>query len=323
MMRALLATLRVANAPSVVSNVATGYLLGRYYWGDAQAVGPVLLWLSLGALLLYFAGNLANDWSDRDWDKVHRPERALPRGIFRSSSYVGAALIAAALGVALAFVAGMRPGITALAILALIAIYTAVHKRSAWGVLPMGGCRAGLYLMGFLAAWPTDLGELPDDFWFPEPPAIYQDIVRSLIFIATHALGLLAYIAGLSLAARCESLPHPPRGNLILSRALLLLPLAALSCWWIPWFAVPGALALVPFAIWVALCLSIFRKPVPRLVSMLLAGIPLVDMIAAIPLGTALILPGGEIPDSVWVAFVLPPLAWLAALGLQKFTPAT
>lgn len=321
MIRQFLATLRVANAPSVVSNVAIGYLLGRYYWGDAQAVGPVLLWLTLAALLIYFSGNLANDWFDRDWDKVHRPERALPSGTFRSSTYLEFAILGAVLGVALAFVAAARSGITALFIVALIITYTAIHKRTAWGVLPMGLCRAGLYVMGFLAAWPVDLVEPARSYG--SGSVIYQDIGKGILFIATHALGLLSYIAGLSLAARCESLPHPPRANLILSRALLLLPLAALSCWWIPWYTLPGSLALIPFAIWIALSLTVFRKPVPRFVSVLLAGIPLIDWIAAIPLGITFGLPDAGIPHAAWIAFLLPPLAFLAALLLQKFTPAT
>lgn len=323
MLRPLLATLRVANAPSVVSNVAIGYLLGRYYWGDSQAVGPVLLWLALAALLIYFAGNLANDWFDRGWDRVHRPERALPSGVFRSSTYLEAAVVAAVLGVAFAFVVALRSGVTALVIVALIAIYTAIHKRSAWGVLPMGLCRAGLYVMGFLAAWPQDLGELPDAFWFPDPPRLYQDIGKGILFIATHAFGLFGYIVGLSLAARCESMAAPPRANLVISRALLLLPLPALSCWWIPWFALPGSLALIPFTIWIALSLTAFRNPVPRFVSALLAGIPLIDWIAAVPVGVTFILPQAAIPDAAWIAFGLPPLAFLAALLLQKHSPAT
>jgi hypothetical protein len=335
MLRPLLATLRVANAPSVVSNVAIGYLLGRSYWGDADAAVPVILWLSLAALLLYFAGNLANDWFDRDWDKQHRPERALPGGTFRSSTYLKFAIVAAVLGVASAFVTSMRSGITALVIVALIGLYTAIHKKTAWGVLPMGLCRAGLYVMGFLAAWPAGPISIVDPVVVPAKDlhlvydrdevvwAIYRDIARSIAFVATHAFGLLAYIAGLSLAARCESLNEPPRGTLILSRVMLLLPLASLSCWWIPWYPVAGLLALIPFGLWIALSLTVLRKPVPRFVSALLAGIPLIDWIAAIPLATTFIYPDTAIPHASWIAFGLPPLAFLAALLLQKFSPAT
>ncbi|MCH7225076.1 UbiA family prenyltransferase [Haloferula sp. A504] len=320
MMRSLLASLRTANAPSVVSNVVLGCLLGRFYWGGAEAIGPVLLWLSLSALLLYFAGNLANDWFDRDWDKKHRPERALPQGTFRSSTYLEFAIIAAVLGVAFAFVVAARSGITALIIVVLIAIYTAIHKKTAWGVVPMGLCRAGLYVMGFLAAWPTNLLMIMPDSTMRID---FASALQSALVIATHALGLLAYIAGLSLAARCESLPHPPRSTLILSRAMLLLPLAAMSAWWIPWYPLYGALALIPFAIWMALCLTVFRKPVPRFVSKLLAGIPLIDWIAAIPLATTFMLPETPLPYATWIGFLLPPLAFGAALLLQKFTPAT
>jgi hypothetical protein len=126
---------------------------------------------------------------------------------------------------------------------------------------------------------------------------------------------------GLSLAARCESLPHPPATNLIIARSLLLLPVLAMSCWWFPHHALVSALALVPFTIWIGW--TMFRRPVPRLVSGLLAGIPLIDWIAAIPLGVSLTLPGMNPPPASWIALLLPPCAWALALILQRFSPAT
>ena len=75
--RPLLATLRIANAPSVASNVWLGVVLGQMATLELEfnfAWNAVLP--ALAGVLLYFAGNLANDWFDRDWDRTRRPERA-------------------------------------------------------------------------------------------------------------------------------------------------------------------------------------------------------------------------------------------------------
>ncbi|BCX48815.1 ubi aprenyltransferase protein [Haloferula helveola] len=321
---ALLASLRVANAPSVVCNVTIGYLLGRYYWGDMQAVGPVVVPLVLAGLALYFAGNLANDWFDRDWDKTHRPERALPSGLISADTYLTSAVVLGMAGIGLGFSQGPRSGFTAIAVLVCIAIYTRIHKATVWGVLPMGLCRAGLYVMGFVAAWPSEAVDTIDLHAYGVTQAdVVADTVRSIAFVATHALGLLIYISGLSLSARCESLEHPPVGTLILSRSMLFLPLAAMSAWWIPWYPLLGVAGMVSFAIWLGLSLTVFRKPIPRFVSALLAGIPLTDFIAAVPLGATFSVPGESLSLAGGLAFILPPLAFLSALLLQRFTPAT
>ena len=44
------------------------------------------------------------------------------------------------------------------------------------------------------------------------------------------------------------------------------------------------AIGVIPYALWIALALSVHRKPVPRHVSALLAGIPLVDAMVLVPL---------------------------------------
>jgi hypothetical protein len=113
--------------------------------------------------------------------------------------------------------------------------------------------------------------------------AIDLSMAATIFHWGFHPWGAYA-IVGLSLAARHESLAEPPTGGLVLSRAMLLLPLAALSCWWIPYAPLAGGLALIPYAIWLGLALTLLRRPIPRLVSALLAGIPLVDLIAAVPL---------------------------------------
>ncbi|MFN6096013.1 MAG: UbiA family prenyltransferase, partial [Verrucomicrobiota bacterium] len=86
---ALLATIRAPNIPSVACNVFTGILL-------ASITVPIQTLQAITAIasgiLLYLAGNLLNDWHDRDWDALHRPERALPQKIFQPSSYLTLAI---------------------------------------------------------------------------------------------------------------------------------------------------------------------------------------------------------------------------------------
>ena len=159
--RALLATLRIANAPSVVSNVFLGIVLGwivrfswrglalsDFDWGRASLA-------CCGGVLLYFSGNLANDWFDRHWDAEIRPERALPSGQFRPFSYLIFSLLFAASGILIGFWLRLTSGYVALLICLLICIYTYFHKRAIWAVIPMGLCRAGLYFFGFFSQWLT------------------------------------------------------------------------------------------------------------------------------------------------------------------------
>ena len=82
---------------------------------------------------------------------------------------------------------------------------------------------------------------------------------------------------------------------------------------------------MLPCAVWLTLSLTRFRRPVPRFVSALLAGIPLIDFIAALPLATALAVPDAGIHQQpMLLATVLGPwLAFGSALLLQKVAPAT
>jgi len=327
--RALLASLRIPNAPSVVSNVWLGYMLGWFYWGPSSGMATELPMVILAGLCLYFAGNLANDWFDRDWDAENRPERAIPSGLFKPTHYLVAASLLAIIGVLVARTLNHPTLCVAFAILLLISLYTWLHKRTRWAVFPMGLCRAGLYLMGACAAMPSS--------WFQEAMTSLrgtgltrliftpEDAARMTWFFATHALGVLIYIAGLSLAARYESTEHPPHGMMILSRAMLLLPLAAMSGWWMMWYPLPAIIGLIPFTLWLTLALTRFRHPIPVLVSALLAGIPLIDFIACVPLAISLTAPDiGLLEQPALLATILVPLVAFA-LGrlLQRVAPAT
>ncbi|MFZ9941493.1 MAG: UbiA family prenyltransferase, partial [Luteolibacter sp.] len=120
---ALLATFRTPNVPSVACNVITGILLASM---TNHVQTPHAISAIASGVLLYLAGNLLNDWHDRNWDAIHRPERALPKKIFQASSYLSSAIVCSLAALALA-ATNARSFTIACAILCLILIYTKSH----------------------------------------------------------------------------------------------------------------------------------------------------------------------------------------------------
>ncbi len=300
----LLASARIANVPSVMSNTWLGIAMGFVWHKDLMAEIPWMdcLRILTAAVLLYISGNFLNDWKDRAWDATHRPERALPRKLFSSNLYLSLAVCLGTMGVAMARMVSLQSAIAASVIVGLIIIYTVFHKQASWAVIPMGLCRGMLPIMGILAFYPSANGVLP------------------------VSCGLLCYIMGLSLSARYEAMAQPPRRVAGIARSLLLATVG-LAAWGNHLISLTWAASLagaLPYLAWTGFSLKYRCQPVPRLVSSLLAGIPLVDWIVLLPL--AVMLAGAGIPGAQAVAllcFAVPPCAFIFALFLQRLTPAT
>lgn len=318
---ALLATSRIANVPSVVSNVWLGVAVAALSGGWSSFENPwaAAARLALAGGLIYVAGNFLNDWMDRAWDARHRPERALPRGLFPPSLYLGVATGCSLCGLILAAATSLAAGAVALGIVGAVVVYTIWHKRSPFSVIAMGLCRALLPVMGavgYSAASEIEL-QLPTG-------QIFEILTGAggLGFTAICALALFCHIAGLSLSARSESLTSPPAGVSGLAKIMFGMALAAAgSIGWLQSGSWPLAIAGgLPYALWIFLSLSIWRKPVPVHVSRLLAGIPLVDLAVLLPVALAL---GMRWDPFVLACFGLPPLAFILSLLLQRVAPAT
>ena len=296
---ALLSTARIANVPSVVSNLGVGVLLG------STAAGSSFSWpwlLSVAVVLFYVSGNFLNDWADREWDKDKRPERALPQGMFSANAYLATAVGGAGIGLALAAFSGLGALLVAAVLVFFIWLYTKVHKTAAWSVIPMGLCRACLPVLGYVA--------------------MGRGISATVLF---PAAALLLYIIGLSLSARWEARGDLPVEQKWQARGLLVgagLLAAILPLLIDPLF---GWIGLLPFGIWLALCVTKFQSPVPVHVSALLAGIPLVDWIVLLPMALSwLNLKRVESVDVMFItAIILPPLAFVSGRLLQRLAPAT
>lgn len=277
-MRTLLVLARVSNLPTVWSNCLAAWLLaGGGPWTRFALV-------CLGATLLYTGGMFLNDAVDEAFDRRYRPERPIVSGQIASRSVwilsglllVGGCATLGLLGNVSAWYAG--------GLAAMIIFYDLVHKRTVFAPFPMAACRLLLYLTAA-----SVLGR-----------AATAEVVRP-----AAALGV--YIVGLSYLARGEStggirLRWPVA--LLFIPALLAVIVARMRFESVGWIVALQVL-------WTLWCLA-GRRPalirfIPQGVSGLLAGIALVDLLAAAGCG---------FPAPFLCLFAL-------AILLQRVAPAT
>jgi 4-hydroxybenzoate polyprenyltransferase len=227
-----------------------------------------------------------NDAFDVDFDRNHRPERPIISGEV-SQRFVwlaGESLLG--LGWVCLLSCGLATAISGACLVATVWVYDAIHKKTSLAPLLMAGCRFLLYLVAGSAA---ALGVVAAAIW---------------------AGGALAvYIVGLSYVARRESTNHPPPRW---PRPFLFIPIPIAFVF--HRLAEPGLwLPSIVLVFWIAWCLrgrSISQKiPLPGGVSGLLAGIALVDWLAACSSGAIF-----------GVAFIA---LFLLAILFQRVAPAT
>ena len=248
---------RVSNLPTVWTNVLAGAVLS----GASLPTWHVAA-LMLALSLFYVAGMYLNDAFDATYDRQHRPARPIPSGAVAASTVfsIGTALIGA--GLVLLFVLDLAPGGTGLygfagglALVAAILVYDIWHKSNPIGPVLMGLCRVLVYV----TAAASLAGTLP----------------RDLLWAAVMAL---CYLIGLTYAAKQENLKQPGRLWPLLFLAapfVYALPIAA-------WLGI-GLLLFVVLLAAVIYALSFMVRPgrsnIPRVVSVLIAGICLLDAV--------------------------------------------
>lgn len=338
-LRALPILGRVSNLPTVWSNLIAGWTLADEprsglvlagYNGPNETIWP-LLFVLIGGSFLYIGGMYLNDFCDAAFDARYCPARPIPSGKF-SRRTVG--LLAALWFTAgLAYFTSFGPvtiGV-ALLLIATIVLYDFHHKNVAWAPLVMGFCRCLLYLLAF--------SSFRESYWFGDDYGNRQDRILDYLrndcwamaldvinfFPAAIPLGL--YVAGIAYLARGESRPGKTTRWALLLLLLAVIVLAGIYGVTIArfdWLLVRHPHEFLLFLIrllvpclflpvWMAwLLIPFWRKTKPsigRVVSGLLAGIVLIDMIVvALQVGPC--------------AFILFPL-FLLALLLQRIIPAT
>ena len=142
--RALLDMARAGNLPSVASNVIAALVLSGPA-GAAWPSGGQLVQALVAGFLLYAGGATLNDVADADFDRKHRPERAIPTGVFSRNSALIVGAIQMALGMAILIRAGAAPWALVVLVVVILA-YDWLHKRWAGSVVLMAGCRSMLGL---------------------------------------------------------------------------------------------------------------------------------------------------------------------------------
>jgi len=273
---------RVSNMPTIWSNVLAGTVIAGGDWQGYR------LWVVLLAMSLFYLGGMyLNDYFDRAVDARERPERPIPSRSIAVETV--AALGFSMLGVAVVLLSclGLLAATVGLLLLVVIVGYDVFHKGNPAAPLVMGFCRTLVY-WGAAAAM---VGSISVD-------------------LGLAGLALLCYVAGLTYAARQESLDRV--GN--------LWPLLVLSA---PMLLTIPALGKGPLAIAIYLVLNgstayaiymLAKRPMPgavsRAVGLLIAGISLVD--------AAFLAALGQIVPSL-----LAIVAFGSTLALQKYIAGT
>jgi 4-hydroxybenzoate polyprenyltransferase len=273
---------RVSNLPTVWTNVLTGTVLATGTM-EGRRIGLVMLAMSL----LYVGGMYLNDYFDRLVDARERPQRPIPAGEISAGLVCGFGFGMLGLGVALLAATGIAAALLGAGLALAIVIYDAFHKANPTAPVIMGLCRALVYA----SAAATAVGSVP-------------------LAVVLAGLALLAYVAGITYAARQESFDRVDNlWPLVILAAPMLLALPALREGVL---AVAIYLALIGCAAYAVYLLAVRPMPgaVPRAVGLLIAGISLVD--------AALLAAAGAITPALAAVLGFP-----ATLILQKHIPGT
>ncbi|MCX6951785.1 MAG: UbiA family prenyltransferase [Verrucomicrobia bacterium] len=220
---------RAGNFPSVWSNVLAALVLSSPVAAAWPAPGLLLLAFLAGSLA-YAGGTTLNDVFDAGFDRQHRPERAIPRGLISRATAGWVGGLQLALGLGLLVFLGASP-LAAAGLAATILLYDWLHKRWAGSVVLMAGCRVMLAVT---------LATLPGHAMTPA-------------FVG-WITALFVYIIVLSILARREYHPGAPAEKLgkIVRKLLAFIPFvdAAALLVVVAWIPAVCCAVAVPLGRW-------------------------------------------------------------------------
>lgn len=169
-LRGYLELVRPANLVTAAADVLAGSAAGGAWNQQTLLLMPA-------SMLLYAGGVVANDFFDRDVDRVERPERAIPSGRVTAASagIFGGALLTG--GIAVAFSSSALSGWVACAIALAALVYDAFAKhQSVAGPLNMGLCRGLNLLLGVTAV----SAPAAQHVWLALVPLLYIAAITSM-----------------------------------------------------------------------------------------------------------------------------------------------
>jgi 4-hydroxybenzoate polyprenyltransferase len=240
---------RVSNLPTVWTNVLAATVLAGGEWQTWRTTVTLL-----AMSLFYVGGMYLNDYFDRAIDARERPSRPIPAAHISAQAVAATGFALLLAGIVLMASMGELAALAGTVLAAAILAYDLFHKANPLAPLVMGLCRALVYCAAAAAA---------------------AGAVSGAIIVA--ALALLAYVAGLTYAAKQESLDRV--GNLWPLLILAIPMVVALPVFRQGATAVVIYLALIGATIYAIYLLG--RRPfpgaVPHAVAWLIAGISLVD----------------------------------------------
>jgi 4-hydroxybenzoate polyprenyltransferase len=211
--------------------------------------------IAVAAMSLFYVGGMyLNDYFDRAVDALERPGRPIPSARIAAPAVaaIGFALLAA--GTILMASMGIAAALTGTALAAAVVAYDAFHKGNPLAPVVMGLCRALVYCGAAAVA----VGSIT-------------------VAVVLAALALLAYVAGLTYAARQEAMDRAESlWPLLLLAAPIVVALPALQRGLAAaaiYLALIAACAYATYLLWK----RPFAGAVPQAVGCLIAGISLVD----------------------------------------------
>ena len=242
---------RVSNLPTVWTNALAGAALAESAL-SGNGYGVSVLLTAIALTMFYEGGMWLNDAFDADIDARERANRPIPNGeISRKTVFVGGFLMLF-VGCAISFYLGDMVLFAGLALATSIVLYDWLHKRTVLSPVIMGSTRFFSYLLATLA-----VGAIGEPLLF-------------------GALGLFAYIIGLTYAAKQEAYD---RIGSVWPLAVLALPLIYLL-----WIGIDNPVVLIFLAGLVGVVayalkhlLRRARGDVPKAVVTLIAGVSLFD----------------------------------------------
>lgn len=323
--RALMATGRVANLPTVWSNVLIGlgavYLTFNASDNGTQTQSYDLIFtatLIIATSMLYLGGCILGDYKDIEYDKKNRPNRPLPLGILSLSFAASSAYILLIAGLLTSWLASpLSYAITqqasslnkvqlglALLLTSCITIYALTHKKTGpYALINMALCR--FLLVATASSTLFVIGKTSYSF---------QPFVTIALILA-GTIGTYTFL--LSSVASTESTPRHYQYRKALSIALLALPFLSLitrhlldlaNVTDLPHISLT-IVAVTIYILWSSFALGALNTSKPDFVSRALAGFCLIDMCFAATFSAPLTI-------TCFVLFCL-------ALLLQKIAPAT